>query len=521
MMYGKNNAARRYPKQKLDETWKKLLFNQSHDILAGTTIANVYNDAQRSYEDVKTTCNEIIEHCVQGITSPVKIRKSEFQFVLFNPLGWVRHEYVEIIVKSNEKYFSIEDASGNAIPHQVGGRTKAGLLLLCYIENIPAFGSKQIIVRAQKNKPEPFEQWAASSNKIETPFYRIHLDSRGALKSLYAKHLRRELIQKGKPGNFFATFRDVPKQWEAWSIDADYEKHRLDLWKLKQVKIVEQGPLRATIRLELKTENGSILLQDIHFYHRSPRIDFRTNLRWQEKQVLMKVAFPLSIKKPNAAYEIQFGAINRTSKPHKDEDVAKFEVPAQQWADLSDPKYGVSLINDCKYGYSAKENILQLTLMRSPRYPNPIDPSHCDEAFIDQGDHSFCYSLFPHHGDWAKGGTVQKAYESNHAILVFKNLIMDTIPSLIECSKQNIIVDAVKKAEDSDALIFRMHEASGISTDAVLRFGVPAANAVECDLLENEEKTMKIAKSKLSLKFRPFEIKTLKVQVKPVKKSHS
>jgi alpha-mannosidase len=519
MVFGKNIAVRRYPKQKLEEAWKKLLLNQFHDIVAGTSIADVYKDAQQDYQDIRTICNEVISNSIQGLSLPAKKSKSEFHFTLFNSLGWQRNDYVELFVQSKEKNLSVEDSDGKPVLHQIAERTKSGQTLLCFVENIPAFGFKHLLVRIHGNKTEAYEPWAASSNKLETPLYRVHVDSKGAFKSIYAKQLRRELFQKGKPGNFFAAFRDVPKQWEAWNIDSEYEKHRIDLWKLKQYKIIEQGPLRATIRLELKTENGSLLTQNIRFYSHSPRIDFQTHIRWQEKQVMMKVAFPFNMKISNAAYEIQFGAINRSTKPRTEEDSAKFEVPAQQWADMSDAKYGVSLLNDCKYGYNAKENTLQLTLLRSPRYPNPIDPIHSDEMVIDQGEHTFCYSLFPHSGDWTKGGTVQKARELNNPVFIFQNLQGENIPSLFESSKSNIVVDAVKKAEESDAVLLRMHEAHGVSTDTSLRFGMNVSIAAECDLLENEEKLHKITKSKLILKFKPFEIKTLKLVLKPSKKN--
>jgi alpha-mannosidase len=519
MLFGKNITARHYPKQKLEDAWKKLLLNQFHDIITGTSIADVYEDAKQDYKDIRMICTDVINNCIQGLSLPVKKSKSEFHFALFNSLGWQRNEYVEVFVKSNEKNISIENSDGTPIVHQVVKRTETGQTILCFVENIPAFGFKHILIRTHGNRTESLELWPTSSNKLETPFYRVHLGSKGTFKSLYAKQLRRELFQKGKTGNSFATFRDVPKQWEAWNIDAEYEKHRIDLWKFKQCKIVEQGPIRATIRLEFRTENGSILSQNIRFYYHSPRIDFQTHVRWQEKQVLMKVAFPFNMKISNTTYEIQFGAINRSSKPRMDEDIAKFEVPAQQWADMSDAKYGVSLLNDCKYGYNAKENTLQLTLLRSPHYPNPIEPWHCDESIIDQGEHAFCYSLFPHNGDWAKGGTVHRARELNNSILIFQNLQIENIPSLIESSKPNIVVDAIKKAEDSDAVIIRMHEAHGVATDTSLRFGIDASSATECDLLENEEKLHKIVKSKLALKFKPFEIKTLKLVTKSSKKN--
>jgi alpha-mannosidase len=242
MMFGRNSAVRRYPKQKLDEAWKKLLLNQSHDVITGTSIADVCKDAQQDYEDIKTICADVIRNCIQGISLPVRKSRSQFHVTLFNSLGWQRNEYVEIFVKSNDKNLSVEDSGGNPILSQIVERTKTGQSLLCFVENIPAFGFKHIIIRTHGNKTKLSEPWGAGSNKLETPFYRIHLDGKGAFKSLYAKQLRRELFQKGKTGNFFATFRDVPKQWEAWNIDAEYEKHRIDVWKIKRCKIIEYGP---------------------------------------------------------------------------------------------------------------------------------------------------------------------------------------------------------------------------------------------------------------------------------------
>jgi alpha-mannosidase len=379
------------------------------------------------------------------------------------------------------------------------------------------------------------EPWETTSSGIETPYYRARLDTKGAFNSIFAKHLRREIFERGKRGNQFITFRDIPKQWEAWNIDADFEKHKIDIWKVKQAKIVEQGPLRATIRLEFRTGNKSVLVQDIRFYHKSPRIDFQTRVRWNERQVLMKVAFPFNMKTSSPTYEIQFGAIHRSSKPRTDMERAKFEVPAQQWADMSDAKYGVSLLNDCKYGYDASYNTLRLTLLRSPHYPHPIEPWRSDHGVIDQGDHTFCYALHPHSGDWTKGNTVQHARELNNPILVFPDIHVEGIPSLVKRSKSNIVIDSIKKAEEfsfahlesssteqakqtGDAIIIRMHEAHGVSTETVLQFGIDAASAIECDILENDQKQYKIIKSKLTLKFKPFEIKTLKLVPKAARK---
>lgn len=516
--YGKNASARKYPQAELEEVWKKHLLNQFHDILPGSSIADVYVQAEKDFGFIRSTCSSIISKCVEGISQPVKKNKSEFHFSLFNTLAWKRNAYVEVLVKSKEKHLVVEDAQGHAIEHQLIEKGKEGQKLLCYVKDIPAYGFTNLIVSVRPNTAPPAPLWKTSSHGVETPFYRTRIDSKGSFSSLYAKHLRRELFEKGKHGNFICTFRDTPKQWEAWNIDPEFDKHRTDIWKAKQIKVTEQGPIRATIRIEMKSDSGSHLTQDVYFYHQTAQIDFKTHVRWHEKQTLMKVAFPLNMKASSATYEIQFGAMQRSSKPKADIDKAKFEVPAQQWADISEAKYGVSLLNDCKYGYDAKENTLRLTLLRSPHYPHPMEPSHIDEIFTDQGDHSFCYSIYPHANDWMKAGTIHQARELNHPVLVFPNIHTEHIAPLIESSKPNIIIDSIKKAEDTDELIIRLYEAHSVATDAVLHFGLDVAKIMECNLIEVDEKPHKISKSKLPIKFKPFEIKTLKLTAKPPKK---
>jgi alpha-mannosidase len=202
---------------------------------------------------------------------------------------------------------------------------------------------------------------------------------------------------------------------------------------------------------------------------------------------------------------------------------------------MSDPKYGISLLNDCKYGHDAKENTLRLTLLRSTHFPNPLEPERPNTRLIDQGEQTFCYALLPHSGDWSKGNTVRQALEFNHPIMVYPNIRVERIQSLVISTKPNVIVDSVKKAEDipflplpeavkgaveqtGSSIIIRMHEAYGISTATVLQIGFDSTNAMECDLLENDQKHHKIVKSKLPLKFKPFEIKTIRLVLKAQKK---
>jgi alpha-mannosidase len=356
-----------------------------------------------------------------------------------------------------------------------------------------------------------------TNHVVESPLYRIRFDSKGQLSSLHDKALRRELIAKGGRANQFQAFKDQPKQWDAWDIDPDYPHKHLDLLRFERLRVIEQGPLRAQVRFEFRTEDGSKIAQDLFLYHKSRRIDFKTVVTWKEKQTLLKVAFPLNVKTHTATYEIQFGALQRTTKPAESREKAKYEVPAQQWADLSEQKFGVSLLNDSKYGHDASDTTLRLTLLRSPHYPHPIDPLRLtDERVTDQGEHQFTYSLFPHAGDWRNGGSVQRARELNQPVVVLPGTAA-SIPSLFTISNPSVIVDSVKKAEDSDETIIRLHEAFGQSLKTTLTFGVRADSASECDLLEQDIAPLKVVKSKIPLKFSPFEIKTLKVKFKTKK----
>jgi alpha-mannosidase len=276
--------------------------------------------------------------------------------------------------------------------------------------------------------------------------------------------------------------------------------------------VVEQGPLRMTVRLEFRTASNSAIHQDVRFYHKRNRIDFDTHVKWNEKQTLLKVAFPFTVKSSQATYEIQFGALRRPTKSSDPWEKAKFEVPAQQWADLSEQKYGISLLNDSKYAYDAKESMLRLTLLRSPHYPHPTEPWHLYENEItDAGEHRFVYAIQPHSGDWRTGASVRRARELNVPVLVFADASFSLRAPFVTISKPNVFIDAVKIADESDAIILRLHEGHGEGMDATLQFAFDCKEAAECDLLEQDVKELKPNKHKLAIKLKPYEIKTLRI----------
>ncbi|MBI3005074.1 MAG: alpha-mannosidase [Ignavibacteriales bacterium] len=511
MVYGKSPAQRKYPSENLKFAWKTLLRNQYHEILSGTSIAEVYEEARKDFEEVRNVTSRVIDRAAHSFIHSAKSSK-EFTFVVFNTLPAERSEYAEISVKSNEKNFSVHDGQGQAVQHQVLERNRGVVRILCYVPKIPPFSTMSLTVRPIEEKPEYVRPWKTSDRILETPLFKVRLDKKGALSSVYDKMLRRELIERGKRGNLFQAFQDTPEQADVWELDQSYERQKLDIFHLKNSRFVEMGPLRARIRLDLRSPNGSSITQDILLYHQLRRIDFQTRVNWRERRTLLKVAFPLNIKTNVATYDIQFGSIKRNTKPKLDADAAKFEVPAQQWADLSEQKLGVSLLNDCKYGYDARANVLRLSLIRSPFYPHPNEPWRLsDDKCTDQGEHQFTYSLYPHPGDWKKGETVLQARMLNNSVVLFANAAATKERVPLAISKRNVQLSSLKKAEDSDDLILRLYECHGETTDCSVAFDFVVKTAEECDLLENPLKGLKLSKGRMALKFQPFEIKTLKL----------
>jgi alpha-mannosidase len=518
-LYGDSPRSRSYPQQELDRTWKLILLNQFHDIVTGTSIPDVFQRARADFVDIEKTTSSLLHRAFGGMTRPGSKSTKEFHFTVFNTLAWQRSEYVEFEIASKAKHFTVEASDGQPLEYQVISSLKGTTRILCYIEGIPPYSFFSLTIRPSQAPPEQSEPWEISPKNIETPIYRLRFDGKGNFSSIYDKGLRKELIEKGQRGNVLQAFKDTPKQWDAWDIDSDFERQHLDLFELKKHQILETGPLRAIVRNIYVSHNGSELAQEIVLYHKRSQIVFSSKARWKEKQILLKVAFPFNIKSNQATYEIQFGAINRSSRHKTDLEKAQFEVPAQQWADVSDVRFGVSLLNDCKYGCDARDNTLRLTLLRSPFYPHPTEPERFNDVkHTDQGEHIFSYAFQPHAGNWKQGESIRRAREFNNPVLVLEHLIGKKLLPLATCSKKNIFIDSIKKAEDTDDIVIRLHEGHGDATDTTLALGFKAKTVAECDLMEQNVKPLKASKNKLQLKFRPFEIKTVKFELKSGKK---
>ena len=394
---------------------------------------------------------------------------------------------------------ALVDSVGKPVESQA---LAAGRLLVK--ASVPALGYSTFYVRGAQ--PAALSDLHATADSLENQFLRVQIDPKsGCMTSLFDKRSGTEALAAGACGNLLQTFVDKPEKWDAWNIDADFEKQHWDLNQADEVTLAESGPLRAVIRVKNHFQN-STFVRDITMYAGVPRVDVKMQAEWHEKHILLKVGFALSASNDNATFEIPYGSIERPTTRRTPAEQAKFEVPALHWADLSDATHGFSLLNDCKYGYDAKGNVLRLSLLRSPEWPDP----HADE-----GHHEFTYSLYPHGAGWREAGTVRRGYELNYPLLPLAAANHPgTLPAeheYLEAAEDNVVVTAVKKAEDGSSLVIRYYESGGKKGDVHLRLPAQASAVEEPDLMERPLHALPVGGTGVTVPTGPYEIKTLKV----------
>jgi alpha-mannosidase len=519
-----------YPQPQLDEAWKNVLFNQFHDILPGSGIHINYVDAARKYEVASRTDRDIIDAGLKGIASRVK--SDGVSVLVFNPLSWTRTGEVEVEVQFPQRpdgIFALDTDRDLLLSEVTGGDGPTMRLRLRILaENIPATGYKLIRLQTEDVFVEPVghpktHPLIAGSDSLENEFVRLKVDPKtGCITSLIDKSSNTEALalpvqSEGSPaaspdglpcGNLLQAFVDKPKRWDAWNIDADFVKQHWDLMQADEVKLVENTPLRAVIRVKHHFQKSSFV-QDITLYPGVPRVDVHMKADWHEQHILLKVAFPVSARSDKATFEIPYGSVERPTTRNTPAEQAQFEVPALRWADISDATHGFSLLNDSKYGYDAKDNVLRLSLLRSPTWPDPE---------TDQGQHEFTYSLYPHGGTWREAMTVRQGYELNYPLMTQTTTQHPgTLPaekSFFATTQDNVIITAIKKAADDDALIVRFYEWAGKKGDVVLQLPWKATQAWETNLMEVAPVPLQLDSTgnAVTVPTNPYEIKTVKVK---------
>ncbi len=504
----------------MELTWKNLLFDHFHDIMPGSGIAVNYLDAKRNLENVDRAANDVTMGSLREIAAHVNTQGEGVPVLIFNSLSWPRTEVAEVEAQlpAPAQQIEVVDSAGKPAESQLlylDPETHRTHFLL--LANTPALGYQTYFVRAASKAPAVHSMLKASADTLENEFLRVKIDPQtGCMTSLFDKRSGTEALapaetDTGGPktsvcGNLLQTFVDKPKQWDAWNIDADFEKQHWDLDKADEVKLTESGPLRAIIQVKNHFQN-STFVRDIIVYAGVPRVDVKMMVEWHEKHILLKVAFPLSAHSDKAAFEIPFGSVERPTTRNTPAELAQFEVPAQRWADISDSKHGFSLLNDCKYGYDAKGNVLRLSLLRSPEWPDP----HADE-----GHHEFTYSLYPHGGGWKDAFTIRRGYELNYKLisLPFGKHQGALAPehSFLQVQPDNVIITALKHAEEENSLVLRFYEWAGKDGEVTIQFPPGADSAAETDLMEKPIGSLPVHNGAVSLHTKPYEIKTIKVQ---------
>lgn len=537
-----------YPKAELSDAWKKVLFNQFHDILPGTSIPPVYVDANQAWQFVDRVGSEILDSSLRAIASQIAFppppQPDALPIIVFNPLNWQRKEVVAVPLETggNEGHdWEIYDLEGHQLPSQMS----EGSVLLFLATDIPSVGYRVFwLCRQQTAKPKdaifPSEFDLKDTEKcqpnistsisedektlnkkdwiLENEFLRVIVDSKsGEFCSIFDKVNQREIVSK-EGCNQLQVFQDSGQYWDAWNIDPNYAKHPLPPTHLKSIDLVDLGPVQQRLRV-VRQLGKSEFCQDYILSVESPILKIVTNVDWQERHVLVKAAFPLTLEADYVTYEIPCGAIRRPTQPTEPRDLAKWEVPAMQWADLTQEMgnearrelpsnsqcpngYGVSLLNDCKYGYDSQSNQLRLTLLRSPNWPDP-------EA--DRGDHEFTYAVYPHSGNWQAAHTVRRGYELNLPLQVMMcqgleaNTIADLPPvgRFLDLSDQNLVLMAFKQSEDdAQQWILRCYECHGEPAELSLQSDLGLAASHPVDILERltqpseqllEEKTFSVS----------------------------
>ncbi len=501
MINGLNLSSRgNYPQQELNEAWKKVLLNQFHDIIPGSSITLVYEDSDKDYAEVLDTAATCKQKGLQHYLKTVDTTGDGHPVVLFNSLSWERNEVAAVEIaglKPKTDYIAVAP-DGRETPAQVGFDG-----LVRFRATVPSVGHAVYQVRPGKVKAPRI---TASKKAMENDALKLAFDRRGNLRSVRDKANSREVLAGS--GNEFQLFEDKPSNWDAWDVDIHYFDKLLELGgRLLELKVLEEGPVRAVVEIK-RAVSKSTITQLVVLNAGSARVDFETMVDWaDEKDVFLKVAFPVDIHADKARYEIQYGSVERPTHWNTPQDFGRFEVCAQKWADLTEGDYGVALLNDCKYGHDIRGNLMRLSLLRAPKHPDP-------QADINK-QHVFTYSLMPHADDF-RNGVVREGYNLNVPLTAIAAKASagaaGAVAGLFGVSAENVVIDAIKKAEDDDGLIVRFYEAHGTRGSCTISTTLPYRKVSEVNLMEKVEKKLSLRHGKVRLTVKPYQIRTLKFE---------
>jgi len=469
------------PADALDRAWKTLLLNQFHDIIPGPSINWVYRDAMADYARLRATTGEILEKSLGAISERVEIDGASQPVLVTNGLGWARDEVVEI----------------NGSLHRVSA---------------PACGWSVADLANPVRDDSPAVRsgiGVSGDGWIDNGLLRIEWDASGLLRSVFHHPTGREAVAPGLAANLLQLMDDRPVNFDAWDIDREAFDTAVDLTDADSVELIERSPMRASLRV-VRSFGRSRVEQLIRLSKGSRRVEVHCSIDWHEDHKLLKVSFPVDVRSPVARHEIQFGHVERPTHRNTSWDAARFETCAHTWVDLGEDDFGVALLNDCKYGHDVLGNVIRLSLLRSPTWPDPL---------ADRGHHRFAYALCPHAGSVTRGGVIAEAHSFNSPLRVVpidpaegRPRDLPTEYSAVEPDAPGLVITAVKLADDGDGTIIRLHEAFGGRRRIGLRVA-GATRATRTDLLEEPAPAPPpmIHDGVVELDLRPFELVTLRI----------
>lgn len=483
-----------FPHDTIEKAWKLLLINQFHDILPGTSIHEVFEVTRKEYEEMHKLADGVIGGALSSLESEISPAKDGV--VVWNLLTWSRSALVKAKVPYEIK--SIKAPSGEILPCKTQ-KDGDSFIAEFYAKDIPALG---YAVYEFTDETAEFDSVTVNKNLLENEYLKVVIDDNGLLESVYDKESDRQILT-GK-GNVLTISHDKPIHESAWNLEIDYQKKFWTLDKADSIEVVEASPLKGVIRVK-RSFNKSVITQDIILEKGKRTLDFDTTVDWHEREKVLKAAFPVDIRSRTASCEIAHGAAEYPTHYNTSYDLAKFEFCAHKWADLSEGGYGVSILNDCKYGYNVYENVMKITLMRGPINPDPTG---------DIGVSTFRYSLYPHAGAWREADTVKLGFNENiplPADFVKGNGGRDTTRSFGCVEGDNVILDALKPAQDGRGIIVRVYEAETRHCKASITLDLPYSKVIECNLMEVDEQEIPCDNKKFTFKMKPHEVKTFRL----------
>jgi len=475
-----------YPETELRSAWELVLLNQFHDIIPGSSIGEVYTESLAQYEEITA-----LGERARADALTVIAQNAGGEVVVVNPTSFVRDD---LALVAETGLGTLRRADG--LPVLTQGIEGGTLLAAGSLEPYSATP-----LRRGDEADTPVPELSVSETGLENAFVRVELNEDGDLTRVFDKTANRDVLAEGAKGNEFLAFEDRPNAWDAWDVDIFYDDKVYHAEPASSVKVIEKGPLRATIEIKRQILH-SAYTQRLSLIYNSPRLDITTDIDWRERHTLLKVAFPTPILSPMATHEIQWGSVQRPTHRNTSWDWARFETCAQKWVDVSESDYGVSLLNDCKYGNDVQGGTMRLSLLRSPTAPDP-------EA--DQGKHTFTTSLLPHAGAVGEA-TIKAAYALNDPLLGVKASGEATAPtSFLAVDRPNAVIETVKRAEDGSGVVVRLYESQRQRGPVTLTAGFKVAKAERTNLLETPRETLDVQDNAVTFDLNPFEIVTLKL----------